>query len=427
MASISIPELLPTPSQDAEKLKRAFEAALLNVKKQGWLVVSGLGTDERAVITILGRRNAEQRMQISLAYESLYKQSLIASLESELSGDFRKAVILWVQDPPQRDAKLAREALRKKGTKHKAVIIEIACAASPHHLVAVRQAYCSLFDCSLEEDITLYVPQPLRKLLLSLVSSYRYDKEVVDEYVAKLEAGQLHEAVKKKHLDQEHILWILSTRNESQLKATFNFYNQDYGKPFEQDIKNCGNSEFLSLLRTATWCIETPEKHFAEVIRESIVGLGTDEDSLTRAIVTRAEVDMLNISEEYYKVNKGSLADAVIGDTSGDYKDFLLTLIGEMKRWRLNTWLGVTPYSKHSVGHSEQQLHMLVECGAIKPVEGLSNSPDINCLMWGNNAREFRFRHCRRHMLLSDAGLLLCMGKLFGTRICGNHVPINSS
>lgn len=65
-----------------------------------------------------------------------------------------------------------------------------------------------------------------------------------------------------------------------------------------------------------------------QVIRASIVGLGTDEDSLTRAIVTRAEIDMMNIRGEYYNKNKSSMDNAVIGDTSGDYKDFLLTLLG---------------------------------------------------------------------------------------------------
>lgn len=71
---------------------------------------------------------------------------------------------MWATDPPERDAKLAQEALRRKGLKHLLVIIEIACASSPHHLIAVRQAYCFHYNCSLEEDITLHVAQPLRKV-----------------------------------------------------------------------------------------------------------------------------------------------------------------------------------------------------------------------------------------------------------------------
>lgn len=48
----------------------------------------GWGTDEKAIISILGHRNAAQRRQIRLAYEELYQEDLIKRLESELSGDF---------------------------------------------------------------------------------------------------------------------------------------------------------------------------------------------------------------------------------------------------------------------------------------------------------------------------------------------------
>ena len=47
----------------------------------------GWGTDEKAIINILGHRNAIQRKQIRQAYEELYQEDLIKRLESELSGD----------------------------------------------------------------------------------------------------------------------------------------------------------------------------------------------------------------------------------------------------------------------------------------------------------------------------------------------------
>lgn len=84
-------------------------------------------------------------------------------------------MILWTYDPAERDARLANEALKskKKGINQLQVIVEIACASTPHHLVAVRQTYCSLFDSSLEEDIIANVSLPVRKVksLLSLSPS----------------------------------------------------------------------------------------------------------------------------------------------------------------------------------------------------------------------------------------------------------------
>ncbi|KAJ7982331.1 Annexin [Quillaja saponaria] len=315
MATLKVPEVVPSPTEDCERLRKAFQ---------------GLGTDEKAIIWILGHRNASQRKKIRDTYQQLYNEFLIDRLHSELSGDFRNAVILWTYEPPERDAKLARNALkaRSKGTKQLEVLVEIACASSPHHLMSVRHAYFLLFDCSLEEDIVSSVSQPLRKFLLGLVGSYRYDNEAVDLEVASSEAETLHEAIKTKKLDHDHVVWILCMRNFFQLRSTFAYYRETYGNPIEEDIMKCGNSVLRSLLKVVIWCINSPEKHFAKVVRDSIAGLGTDEDSLTRAIVTRAEIDMLKVRTEYAYMYKSKLDDAVIGDTSGDYKKFLMTLLG---------------------------------------------------------------------------------------------------
>lgn len=65
------------------------------------------------------------------------------------------------------------------------------------------------------------------------------------------------------------------------------------------------------------------------MLRNAIKILGTDEDALTRVIVTRAEKDLKDIKEAYYRRNSIDLNNAVANDTSGDYKAFLLTLLGD--------------------------------------------------------------------------------------------------
>lgn len=57
-------------------------------------------------------------------------------------------------------------------------------------------------------------------------------------------------------------------------------------------------------------------------------GVGTDEDTLTRVVTTRAEVDLKVIKEAYQKRNSVPLEKAVSKETARDYEDMMLALLG---------------------------------------------------------------------------------------------------
>lgn len=65
-----------------------------------------------------------------------------------------------------------------------------------------------------------------------------------------------------------------------------------------------------------------------QVLRKAMKGLGTDDTTLIRIIVTRAEIDMQYIKSEYQKKHGKRLNDAVHSETSGHYRAFLLSLLG---------------------------------------------------------------------------------------------------
>ncbi|XP_012455638.1 annexin-like protein RJ4 isoform X2 [Gossypium raimondii] len=312
MATLIAPEHT-SAVEDAEKLQKACK---------GW------GTDEKAIISVLGHRNAVQRKQIRLAYEDLYQEDLIKRLESELSGDFEKAVYRWILDPADRDAVLANVAIKKLSPDHH-VIVEISCTRSPEELLAVRRAYQARYKHSLEEDVAAHTKGDTRKLLVALVSAFRYDGEEINTRVANSEAKILHEAVKDKEFNHEEIIRILSTRSKMQLMATFNRYRDDHGTTITKNLEGDSGDEFLKTLRTTIRCLNDPKKYFEKVLRNSIRRVGTDEDALTRVIVTRAEKDLKDVKELYYKRNSVPLDQAVAKDTTGDYKALLLTLLGK--------------------------------------------------------------------------------------------------
>jgi hypothetical protein len=65
-----------------------------------------------------------------------------------------------------------------------------------------------------------------------------------------------------------------------------------------------------------------------QVLRNAINTVGTDEDALSRVIISRAERDLKDIKEIYFKRNNITLENVIDRDTSGDYKAFLLALLG---------------------------------------------------------------------------------------------------
>ncbi|KAG7022109.1 Annexin D8, partial [Cucurbita argyrosperma subsp. argyrosperma] len=339
MATLIAPKYF-SPVEDAENIKNSC---------LGW------GTDEKAIISILGHRNATQRKLIRLAYEEIYNEDLIHQLNSELSGDFESAISQWTLDPADRDAVLANNAL-KASTPDYRVIVEIACVQSAEDLLAVKRAYRFRFKHSLEEDVASSTTGDIRKgttsllahrpmsdsdticnspspllediLLVAIVSAYRYEGDEIDENTAIFEANILHDAVKGKAFNHEEIIRVFSTRSKPQLIATLNRYRDIHATSITKGLMEDSADEYLSALRTVIRCIRDPKKYYAKVLRNAMNAVGIDQDALSRVIVTRAEKDLKEIMELYLKRNNISLEEAVNKDIGGDYKAFILALLG---------------------------------------------------------------------------------------------------
>ncbi|XP_074587545.1 annexin Gh1-like [Curcuma longa] len=312
MATLKVPATVPSPAEDCEQLRKAF---------QGW------GTNERLIIAILAHRTTAQRRAIRTTYAQTYGEELLKSLDDEISGDFERAVVLWTMDPAERDAQLGNEAVRR-WSQSNLVLVEIGCTRSSEDLYQVRRAYHERYKRSLEEDVAAHTSGDFRKLLVPLVSAYRYEGLEVDEKLAKSEAKLLHEKITEKAYSNDELIRIITTRSKAQLTATFNQYHNEFGNPINKDLKSDHQNDFLAALRAVIRCISCPEKYFAKVIRKAIDGLGTDENALTRVITTRADIDLKVIEEAYYKRTSVPLDRAIKGDTSGDYEDILIALLG---------------------------------------------------------------------------------------------------
>jgi len=236
---------------------------------------------------------------------------------------------MWAMHPWERDARLVKKAL-KKGAECYNLIVEVSCTRSSEDLLGARKAYHSLFDQSMEEDIASHVHGSHRKLLVGLVSAYRYEGNKVKEDSAKSDAKILAEAVASSGegvVEKDEVVRILSTRSKLHLQHVYKHFNQIK----DSDLLGGGVSQ-SSLLNEALLCLLKPSLYFSKILNASLnkeADKGTKK-WLTRVVVTRADhVEMKEIAEEYNHLYGETLAQNIQEKIKGNYRDFLLTLLSK--------------------------------------------------------------------------------------------------
>lgn len=313
MATLTVPPVPVSPRDDAIQLHKAFK---------------GFGCDTAAVIDILAHRDATQRAYIQQEYRTMYSDDILKRLASELSGKLETAVLLWMHDPAGRDAVILRQALSKDFINLEAVT-EIICSRTSSQLQTLKQIYHSTFLNFLEHDIEQAASGDHKKILLACLSKPRYEGMEVDREMAAKDAKALYKAGEKKlGTDEKVFVEIFSERSRAHLVAVNTCYHDMYGGSLKKAIKKETSGLFEQALLAILLCAENPAKYFAKVLYNSMKGLGTDDTTLIRVIVTRTEIDMQYIKAEYHKKYKKSLNDSVHSETSGHYRTFLLSLLG---------------------------------------------------------------------------------------------------
>ncbi|KAL9244838.1 hypothetical protein vseg_018559 [Gypsophila vaccaria] len=313
MSTLVVPPIALSPRDDAVLLHKAFK---------------GFGCDTAAVINTLAHRDATQRGFIQHEFRAMYHEDMLKRLSKELSGKLEDAVLLWMQDPASRDAVVVRQALDANNLDLRAVT-EVICSRTPSMIQTFKQIYLQRFGSYLEHDLERHASGDHKKLLLAYASIQRYEGFEVDPMIVQNDAKDLYKAGEKRlGTDENTFIRIFCERSKAHLAAVDAAYKSMYGHSLEKVIKKETSGHFMYGLLTIVRCAENPAKYFAKVLRRAMKGLGTDDTTLIRVIVTRTEIDMQYIKAEYEKKYKKPLVDAVHSETSGNYRKFLLALLG---------------------------------------------------------------------------------------------------
>ncbi|XP_072898963.1 annexin A5b isoform X1 [Hemitrygon akajei] len=298
---------------DAELLRKAMK---------------GLGTDESAIISILTTRSSNQRLKISLQYKTLFGRDLIADLKSELGGKFEKIIVGLMKTPLQYDVSQLHNAIKGAGTDEKC-LIEILASRTNQELKAIIQAYKEEYGKDLEESIVSDTSGHFQRILVILLQANRDESTTYDEGAVKIDAQELFQAGELKcGTDESMFLSIIGSKSVHHLRQVFKEYMKISGYQIEESIASETSGNLRSTLLAVVKCIRSVPGYFAETLHNAMKGSGTDDDTLIRVMISRSEVDLLDIRKVFYENYGRSLHSMIKSDTSGDYRNALLSICG---------------------------------------------------------------------------------------------------
>ncbi|XP_075006350.1 annexin A5 [Calonectris borealis] len=298
---------------DAEALRKAMK---------------GMGTDEETVLKILTSRSNAQRQEIASAFKTLFGRDLVDDLKSELTGKFETLMVSLMRPTYIFDAHALKHAIKGAGTNEK-VLTEILASRTPAEVRNIKQVYLQEYEANLEDKITGETSGYFQRLLVVLLQANRDPDGNVDEGLVEQDAQVLFRAGELKWgTDEEKFITILGTRSVSHLRRVFDKYMTISGFQIEETIDRETSGDLEKLLLAVVKCIRSVPAYFAETLYYSMKGAGTDDDTLIRVMVSRSEIDLLDIRQEFRKNFAKSLHQMIQKDTSGDYRKALLLLCG---------------------------------------------------------------------------------------------------
>ncbi|XP_050434340.1 annexin B9-like [Adelges cooleyi] len=313
------PTVFPAPTFDAKEDATTLKKAL-----------KGFSCDQKAIIDVLANRGIVQRIEIAEAFKTLFGKDLKKELKGGLGGNLQETALAMITPLPDFYAKELHEAISGIGTQEE-VIIEILCTLSNYGVRTVAECYEKIYGNSLEKDIKGDTSGHFKRLCVSLCLGNREEDPVVDDAAAKADAEALYNAGEKLKWGTDESVFhrILVTKSYQHLRRVILEYEKLTNKDLEDSIKSEFSGDICMGLLSLVKCIRSKVDYFSERLHKSMAGLGTDDKTLIRILVSRSEIDLGDIKLAFERMYGKSLESWVSGDTSGDYKKLLLKIVGQ--------------------------------------------------------------------------------------------------
>ncbi|XP_072030132.1 uncharacterized protein [Amphiura filiformis] len=288
--------------------------------------IKGMLKAEPILIQVLARRTYAQRQQTISKFNQQYELDLEEDFTSQLDGDYHDFVSALLARREEVDAMALNHALKGSGSLAE-TFIEILCTRNNTALGVIKATYHRLYGIELEEDIKSEVKGQLRHLFLALIKGSRNEKMAAKSDIVETDASEL--------MDDDPDRWtvnggklgeLLSAASFDHIRAVLQEYDKVTDWELVQELKRTLSGDYKDAMLAMVKCLNNCASFLADQIHQVLTG-EADESALIRIMITRSEVDLLQIRRAYRKKYNEPLIDALETKCRSPIKKALIQMV----------------------------------------------------------------------------------------------------
>lgn len=282
--------------------------------------------NEDIVLDVIMKNNLQNRVAIAQYYRTTYETSLFDDIKSKIGKDFGYCAAQLFLSPLEfciyhlklglkKGNECTMEMLTSKTTDELKIIEEVFNREITDPKKTLRAQIQNAYDKS------------IASIIITLFSTPRKSNPKPNKKECEACANQLSKIDPKQWIENQNMFKeIFIEKSPEELILIARYYLKIKGENMIDVIDKKIKGKALTLIRELLYNNIMPHELFAEKVYLAIRGLGTDEEVLSRVLVSRCELDMAAMRDIYQTKYKATMKEDIIGDTSGFYQKLCLYL-----------------------------------------------------------------------------------------------------
>ncbi|KAF3916767.1 Annexin-B10 [Dactylellina cionopaga] len=302
--------------------------------------MKGMGTNESELIRVIaGLKTAFAVHSVQRAFSQRHQRDLIKDIKSETSGRFEDVLVAVARGPLLEEVYALHDAIHRPGTTE-STLNDVLLCRSPPDLDAIKKAYKRTFSRDLETDVRGDLSMKTENMFTFVLQNRRSEETApADSGQAEKDAYNIQMAMEGVGgagiggmfggTHQDAVYSTILSRNDAQIGLIAYSYERMYSRRLEGMIEKKFSGHMQTALLYAVRGGTDKARRDAMLLEDAMHGVGTKDALLIHRIVKYHwnKPHFENVKRAYQELYRKSLEDRVYGETSGDYRKFLIALI----------------------------------------------------------------------------------------------------